>query len=116
MTGVLPVLDRMPVLSGRKKEMTRTMREELTKVRSSDGTETVISQLSAEETGAVQVEDPVFTPEELAAYADDYEENGGVCQELAALLQRKGTRPETVSKLLYEIAAHGGIAAFVDAL
>jgi len=99
-----------------KKEFLLTMREKITKAIGTDGTITVISQLSAEGMGLTEVDNPVFTPGELAQYADEFEENGGVCQELVRLFQRLEVDPPTVTKLCYEIAAHGGIVPFVESL
>jgi len=99
-----------------EKEFTMPTREAVTKVIDSAGKIIVISQLSAEEEELPQVDNPIFTPEELAQYADEYEENGGVCQEMVKLLQRLEVDPLTITKLCYEIAAHGGIVPFVEAL
>lgn len=99
------------------------MREELTKVLYPDGKARVLSVLSAEEAEFTPVTPLTFSIGELAAYADELEEDeqGGsdehipIHRGLTNLFQQCLSE-EQAQMLLYELAAWGGISAYTKNL
>jgi hypothetical protein len=98
-----------------KKGSTVLAREELTIVRDPSGWEHAISVVSVEELGLTAVEHPTFTPDELAAYADECEEGKHAIHLALSHLLSQHVDRRKATEILYEIAAWGGLSAYAEA-
>lgn len=74
-----------------------------------------MSVVSVEELGLSAVEHPTFTPDELAAYADEFEGGKQAIHLGLAHLLCQHVDQHTATQILYEIAAWGGLSAYAEA-